>query len=70
MINKTTTAMGTIKAIQSLLLPLGDSLTMRLADGKIMKNMATNRTALAIFNQSIITFSKKSPCKQGLLVTC
>jgi hypothetical protein len=28
---------------------------MRLADGKIIKNIATSRTADAIFNQSIIS---------------
>jgi len=45
--------MGMIKPIQSLELPLGDSLTMRLAVGNIMKNIAIRNTAALIFNQSI-----------------
>ena len=46
-------SMGITNPIQSLVLPLGDSLTIRLADGKIIKNIATRNTAEAIFNQSI-----------------
>jgi len=46
--------MGKTKPIQSLLVPLGDSFTIRLADGKIMKNIAIRKTADAIFSQSII----------------
>jgi len=53
--------MGITKPIQSLLVPLGDSFTMRLADGKITKNIATSKATDAIFNQSIIPSSKKSP---------
>jgi hypothetical protein len=66
-INKITAAIGKTKPIQSLLLPLGEFFTMRLADGNIMKNIATSKTAPAICNQSIRLFSKKSPCLQGLV---
>jgi hypothetical protein len=45
--------MGITNPIQSLVLPLGDSFTIRFADGKSMKNIATRNTADAIFNQSI-----------------
>jgi hypothetical protein len=60
-INKTTTAIGTTNLIQSLMLPLGESLTILLAVGKIRKNMATRATADAIFSQSIMSSSKNKP---------
>jgi hypothetical protein len=53
--NNTTAAIGTIKPIQSLVLPLGEFFTMRLAEGKMKKNIATRKIADAIFNQSIKT---------------
>jgi len=58
-INSTTTAIGTIKPIQSLALPLGEFFTICLAEGKMKKNIATRKTADAIFNQSIKPSSKK-----------
>jgi hypothetical protein len=44
---------GTIKPIQSLVLPLGEFFTILLAEGKMKKNIATRATADAIFSQSI-----------------
>ena len=57
--NRTTAAIGTIKPIQSLVLPLGEFFTMCLAEGKMKKNIATSRIADPIFNQSIIFPLKK-----------
>jgi hypothetical protein len=51
--SNTTAAIGTIKPIQSLVLPLGEFFTMRLAEGNMKKNMAIRKIADAIFNQSI-----------------
>jgi hypothetical protein len=51
--NNTTAAIGTIKPIQSLVLPFGEFFTMRLAEGKMKKNIATRKIADAIFNQSM-----------------
>jgi hypothetical protein len=58
-INNTTTAIGTIKPIQSLALPLGEFFTILLAEGKMKKNIAIRRIADPIFNQSIKLPSKK-----------
>jgi hypothetical protein len=63
--NNATTAIGTMKLIQSLALPLGDSLTKRFAYGKIKNNISNSNTAPAIFKQSIITPTKKIPRTWG-----
>jgi hypothetical protein len=57
--NNTTAAIGTIKPIQSLVLPLGEFFTICLAEGNMKKNMATRKIADVIFNQSIKTPLKK-----------
>jgi len=65
MTNNTIAAIGIMKPIQSLALPLGDSFTIRFALGSIMKNIATRNTAEAIFNQSITLPQKNKPLKTG-----
>jgi len=57
--NNTTAAIGTMKPIQSLALPLGEFFTICRAEGNMKKNMATRKIADAIFNQSIKTPLKK-----------